>query len=194
MITLFIMRAVKDWKRMLIKFLMDLIMFSIFWKIAECICDANWGNLPFLILICIVCGVIDLAIQVYFQLNQPVDLLYMMKPYIHFNILFWDNDFHHAVKYQKWNKIDGYASEFKKITDKYANFSVLTESFDDLPVEDLEKALNIFAEINPKFFTQDLINIICSDVKRGLHNGYFIVEDGGCVNINLAGDHGFIKI
>lgn len=114
MTTLFIMRAVKDWKRMLIKFLMDLIMFSIFWKIAECICDANWGDLPFLILICIVCGAIDLAIQVY-QLNQPVDLLYMMKPYIHFSFLFWDNDFHHAVKYQKWNKIDGTLLSLKKL-------------------------------------------------------------------------------
>lgn len=39
-----------------------------------------------------------------------------------------------------------------------------------------------------------MVNTVCSDVKRGLHNGYFIAEDGGHVNINLAGGHGFIKI
>lgn len=193
MITLFIMKAVKDWRRMFFVFLMDLIMLPVLWKIAECICDANWGDLPSLILMCIPLVTIDIVIQVYFQINSLDEAEYITS-YMHFNFLFWDNDFHHAVMHQKWNKIYAYASKFKKITDEFTCFSIHTEAFDDLPVDDLEKALNIFAGINPKFFNQNLVNAVCSDAKRGLHNCYFIVEDGGHVDIKLAGDHGFIKI
>lgn len=193
MITLFIMKAVKSWRQMLFESLLCLIMLPVLLEVAGCVQNANRGDLSPLILTCIVFGVIDLVMKAYFQTNPPDPEKYITS-YMHFNLLFWDNEFHHAVMYQKWNKIDTYASKFKKITDEFTCFFILTDSFNDLSVEDLEKAFNIFAEVNPKFFSQNLINTVCSDVKRGLHNGYFIVEERGHVDIKLAGDHGFISI
>ena len=87
---------------------------------------------------------------------------------------FWKKEFHRAVMHSNWTKIYAYASEFSKIFEKYAYFYICTDSFHDLPLDQLERAMNIFAEKSPEFFTEQLIETVLSDAENGLENTYLV--------------------
>lgn len=87
---------------------------------------------------------------------------------------FWKKEFHRAVMHDDWAKIYAYASEFSKIFEKYAYFYICTDTFHDLPLQQLERALNILAEKNPEYFTEKLIETVLSDAEDGLENTYLV--------------------
>ncbi|RHU37169.1 hypothetical protein DXD54_08240 [Clostridium sp. TM06-18] len=87
---------------------------------------------------------------------------------------FWKKEFHRAIMHSNWAKIYAYASEFSRIFEKYAYFYICTDSFHDLPLDQLERAMNIFAEKNPEFFTEQLIETVLSDAENGLENTYLV--------------------
>ena len=85
---------------------------------------------------------------------------------------YWKKEFHRAVMHDDWAKIYAYASEFSKIFEKYAYFYICTDTFHDLPLQQLERALNILAEKNPEYFTGQLIETVLSDAENGSENTY----------------------
>lgn len=87
---------------------------------------------------------------------------------------YWKKEFHRAVMHDDWAKIHAYASEFSKIFEKYAYFYICTDTFHDLPLQQLERALNILAEKNPEHFTGQLIETVLSDVENGLEYTYLV--------------------
>ena len=87
---------------------------------------------------------------------------------------FWDKEFHRVIMHDDWAKIYAYASEFSKIFKKYAYFYICTDTFHDLPLQQLERALNILAERNPEYFTEKLIETVLSDTENGLENTYLV--------------------
>lgn len=87
---------------------------------------------------------------------------------------YWKKEFHRAVMHDDWAKIYAYASEFSKIFKKYTYFYICTDTFHDLPLQQLERALNILAEKNPEYFTEKLIETVLSDAENGLENTYLV--------------------
>ena len=87
---------------------------------------------------------------------------------------FWTEEFHRAVAHDDWVKIHTYASIFRKIFERYAYFYICTDTFHDLPLQQLERALNILAEKNPEYFTEKLIETVLSDAENGLKNTYLV--------------------
>lgn len=87
---------------------------------------------------------------------------------------FWKKEFRRAVMHGDWTKIYAYASEFSKIFEKYAYFYICTDTFHDLPLQQLKRALNVFAEKNPEYFTAQLIETVLSDAENGLENTYLV--------------------
>lgn len=87
---------------------------------------------------------------------------------------YWKKEFHRAVMHDDWAKIYADALELSKIFEKYAYFYICTDSFHDLPLQQLERALNIFAERNPKYFTEKLIETVLSDAENGLQYTYLV--------------------
>lgn len=85
---------------------------------------------------------------------------------------FWKKEFHNAVMHDDWAKIYAYASEFSKIFEKYEYFYICTDTFHDLPLQQLKRALNILAEKNPEYFTRQLIETVLSDAENGLEYAY----------------------
>lgn len=87
---------------------------------------------------------------------------------------FWKKEFHRAVMHSNWAKIYAYASEFSKIFKKYAYFYICTDTFHDLTLDQLERAMNILAEKTPEYFTEKLIETVLSDAENGSKNTYLV--------------------
>lgn len=85
---------------------------------------------------------------------------------------YWKKEFHRAVMHDDWAKIYTDASEFSKIFEKYEYFYICTDTFHDLPLQQLKRALNILAEKNPEYFTRQLIETVLSDAENGLEYAY----------------------
>lgn len=87
---------------------------------------------------------------------------------------YWKKEFHRAAMHDDWAKIYADALELSKIFKKYAYFYICTDSFHDLPLQQLERALNILAEKNPEYFTEKLIETVLSDAENGSKNTYLV--------------------
>ncbi|RHU37168.1 hypothetical protein DXD54_08235 [Clostridium sp. TM06-18] len=88
--------------------------------------------------------------------------------------IFWKKEFHSAVLHGDWEKIYSYALELSKFFKKYDYFYIYTDTFHDLPLDQLERALNVFSERNPNYFTDQLIETVLSDAENGLESTYLV--------------------